>query len=171
VTIAEDRASEHATTWVAGFAEGWRAPRDADGFADHFERMFTPDARLIQPQLPVVVGRRALREEFARPFFALIPDAHAEVERWAAHGDTIYIDVVLRGTLGGAPITFRSCDRITLDDDGLATERVANSDPLTLLAAVATRPRAWPAFLRLQAGALRRRLAQRRAASVDTIAS
>jgi hypothetical protein len=151
-------ATTAAERWVAGFAEGWRAPAGADGFADHFTQMFTADARLVQPQLPDSIGPRGLREDFARPLFSLIPDLHGEVERWAARGNTIYIDVVLHGTLGGKPITIRSCDRITLDDEGLATERVANADPLEIIQAVLTRPRAWPAFARFQYGAIKRRL-------------
>jgi ketosteroid isomerase-like protein len=144
---ATDGAAE---TWIEAFVEGWRAPAGPDAFADHFLPWLDPEIRLVQPQLPVLVGHRAFREGFARPLFALIPDLHGEVESWAASGDVIYIEVVLRGTLGGGPVEFRSCDRITLRD-GLAIERVAYMDPGAILAAVARRPRAWPAFVRSQA--------------------
>jgi ketosteroid isomerase-like protein len=142
-------ASADAAAWVREFAEGWRAPADAEAFADHFDRLLTDDIRLVQPQMPPVVGREAFRERFARPVFALIPDLHATVHSWAASGDVVFIDFTLEGTLGGKPISWPCVDRVTLRD-GLAIERRANFDPTPLLRAVATRPRAWPSFVRLQ---------------------
>jgi ketosteroid isomerase-like protein len=143
--------------WVRAFIEGWRAPTDADSFADHFDDLMTDDVRLIQPQVPTAVGRRAFREQFARPVFELIGDLHATVHRWADAGDAVLIEFTLAGTLGGRPVSWDCVDRVTLRD-GLATERRAYFDPGPLLAAVATRPRAWPRFARLQAEQLRRRL-------------
>jgi hypothetical protein len=49
-------ATEAAQAWVALFAEGWLAPTSADAFADHFQPWFDPQVRLIQPQLPTMVG-------------------------------------------------------------------------------------------------------------------
>jgi hypothetical protein len=65
--------TESARAWVLAFAEGWLAPASADAFADHFQPWFDPHIRLIQPQLPTLVGHQAFRERFARPLFALIP--------------------------------------------------------------------------------------------------
>ena len=76
--------SSIAETWVASFAEGWRAPTGPDAFAEHFYKLLAPDVLLIQPQLPTVVGHDAFKEQFVKPVFALIPDLHGEVERWAA---------------------------------------------------------------------------------------
>jgi SnoaL-like domain len=143
--------------WVQAFAEGWRAPTGADAFADHFDRLIDDDIRLEQPRIPTLVGREAFRERFARPLFTLIPDVHGRVESWAASGEKLFIEVVVEGTLGGRPVRFRSLDEIQLRD-GLAIERRANLDPLPLLGAVATRPRAWPRFMRTQALQLRQRL-------------
>jgi ketosteroid isomerase-like protein len=155
VTATDDgRTTEE---WVRAFIEGWRAPTDADSFADHFDHLMADDVRLIQPQLPTAVGRQAFREQFARPVFELVPDLHATVHRWAAHGDTVLIEFTLAGTLGGRPVSWDCVDRVTLRD-GLATERRAYFDPTPLLAAVATRPRAWVRFARLQAQQLRRRI-------------
>jgi ketosteroid isomerase-like protein len=150
-----------AQAWVEGFAQGWRAPAGSDEFAAHFRTLLDPDVRLIQPRLPTTVGYRAFAEQFARPLFALIPDLHAEVERWAARGDTIYIELTLRGTLGGRPFSLRACDRIILRD-GVAVERESYFDPAPLLIAIATNPRAWPRFLRLRAGTLTRKIPTRR---------
>jgi hypothetical protein len=149
-----------AEAWVREFIEGWRAPAGPEQLATHFERVLDPAIRLIQPQLPDLVGYADFRSGFVAPLFALIPDVRGEVERWAAHGDTIYIELNLHGTLGGRPLQFRACDRITLRD-GKAIERETYLDPLPLLGSVATRPKAWPRFLRSQALQLRHRLRKR----------
>ena len=142
-------ATEAAQAWVATFAEGWVAPTSADAFADHFQPWFDPQVRLIQPQLPTMVGHRAFREHFARPLFALIPDLHGQVQRFAVGADCAYVELALRGTLGGRPIAWRVCDRATLCA-GLVVERESYFDPLPLLRALLTRPRAWPALARTQ---------------------
>ncbi|MGH2952683.1 MAG: nuclear transport factor 2 family protein [Solirubrobacterales bacterium] len=136
--------------WVGEFIEGWRAPSSADAFADHFERVCADDVRMIQPQMPTIVGKRAFRERFVRPLFELIPDIHATVHDWAASGDVIFISFTLEGTIGGNRVSWPCVDRIVLRE-GLAAERRAYFDPTSILRAVATRPRAWPKFLRLQA--------------------
>ena len=110
---------------------------------------------MVQPSLRPVVGKRAFREEFARPLFDLIPDLHGTVESWAVRGDRIYIELRLEGTVGGRRFVTRTCDRITLSD-GKAIERVAYLDPTPLVKAVARSPRAWPKFLRSQLRNLRR---------------
>lgn len=153
-TAAEARTAED---WVQAFIEGWRAPADADSFADHFDGLMTDDIRTIQPQLPTAVGRRAFREQFARPVFELIPDLRATVHRWAVDADVVLIEFTLSGTLGGRRVSWDCVDRVTLRA-GRASERRAYFDPTPLLAAVATRPRVWPRFARLQAQQLRRRL-------------
>jgi ketosteroid isomerase-like protein len=139
--------TEAAQAWVLAFAEGWLAPASADAFTDHFQSWFDPHIRLIQPRLPTLVGHQAFRERFARPLFALIPDLDGQVERFAIGADCAYIELTLRGTLGGRPIAWRACDRATLRD-GLVVERESYFDPAPLLRALLTRPRAWPALAR-----------------------
>jgi hypothetical protein len=146
-----------AEAWVAGFAAGWRSPAGPREFAEHFRPMLAPDVRLIQPGLPTTVGHRAFEEGFVNPLFGLIPDLRGTVERWAARGDSLYIELTLRGTLGGRPISWRVCDRVTLGH-GVAVERESYLDPTPLIAAVATRPRAWPRYLGLQLARLVHRL-------------
>lgn len=138
---------EAAQAWVAAFAEGWRAPAGADEFADHFLPWFDPGIRLVQPGLPMLVGERAFRERFARPLFQLIPDLHGQVKRSAVSADCVYIELTLRGTLGGHPVCWRVCDRTRLRN-GLVVERESYFDLLPLLRAILTRPRAWPALAR-----------------------
>jgi ketosteroid isomerase-like protein len=157
-TTAEQAAAAEA--WVREFSAGWSAPAGPEQFVAHFERVVDPEIRLIQPQLPELVGIEEFRSGFVAPLFALMPDIRGEVERWAARGDTIYIEVTMHGTLGGKPLRFRACDRVTLRD-GKAVERETYLDPTPLLAGAATRPKAWPRFLRFQALQLRHRLRKR----------
>jgi ketosteroid isomerase-like protein len=144
-----------AEAWVEMFGEGWANPVDADTFCDHFDPWFDPEVRMIQPNLRPTVGRKAFREEFARPIFELVPDLHGTVENWAASGDVVYIELRLDGTVGRRAFTMHTCDRIKLRD-GKAYERVAYLDPAPLLKAVAASPSAWPRFLRSQLRSLRR---------------
>jgi hypothetical protein len=147
--------------WVRGFEEGWRAPNGPEGLAAHFGPMVDPQVRLIQPQMPLLVGRDGLLEGFVRPLFTLVPDLRGRVEDWAVRDDVAFIAVRLEGTLGGRAVSFRAVDRVTLRD-GLAIERESYLDPVPLLTAVLTRPRAWPRFLRTQAMQLRYRITRRR---------
>jgi hypothetical protein len=143
-------AANAAERWVEGFIEGWRAPRGPDAFAAHFRPMLSPSVRLVQPQLLEVIGRDAFEEHFVRPVFDLFPDIRGEVERWAANGDAVYIEMTLRGTLGGSrQVSWRVCDRITLEA-GVAIERESYFDPGPLIVAIAHTPRAWPTFIRAQ---------------------
>jgi ketosteroid isomerase-like protein len=147
---AATSSPEQVDTWVGEFIDGWRAPAGPEEFADHFERVCIDEVRMIQPQMPTLIGKRAFRERFVRPLFEFIPDIHATVHDWAASGDVVFISFTLEGTIGGRPVTWPCVDRVVLRD-GLAVERRAYFDPTRILRAVATRPRAWPAFLRLQA--------------------
>jgi ketosteroid isomerase-like protein len=154
-------ASSAAERWVAGFIEGWRAPGGPEAFAAHFRPMLAPGVRLIQPQLPEAIGIQAFEDEFVRPLFSLLPDIHGEVERWAARGDSLDIEMTLRATLAGRPLSWRVCDRVTLAD-GVAVERESYFDPAPLVAAIARSPRAWPAFARLKLRRPSTRLTKRR---------
>jgi hypothetical protein len=146
---------------VRGFEAGWRDPANPRAFAEHFIPMLDPQVRMVQPQMPTLVGYDAFRQRFVEPLFALIPDLHGTVSNWAADGDVLFIDVVLEGTLGGRPVRFESVDRVTLRD-GVAVERVAFMDPAPLMKAIATRPRAWPRFARVQARQVQSMLKSRR---------
>jgi SnoaL-like domain len=128
--------SSSAETFVAAFTEGWRAPADADAFADAFEPWLAEDVRLVQPAFPDFIGHEGLREQFARPLFTLMPDAHGTVLSWAAAGDVVFIEIRVEGTVAGEPSGWTSVDKITLRD-GRAVERVANFDPAPLLEAAA----------------------------------
>jgi hypothetical protein len=151
-----------AEQWIERFKLAWATTNGPAAFAEHFRSLLSPDVRLLGPQLPPLRGFEAFEQSFVEPMFSLIPDIHAEVERWAtsdnaASDATIYLEVTLRGTIGRYPLSFRACDRLTLRD-GIATERESYFDPLPLLLGVLRSPSAWPRFVRLQLATLRLRL-------------
>jgi SnoaL-like domain len=149
-TATESGTTKRTTEeWVEAFAEGWRAPTDADAFCNHFDALIDDRVRLIQPQLPDLVGKREFRERFARPLFSLLSDVRGTVESWAMRDELAFIELTIRGRVGGRQVEMRTIDKVTIRD-GLAVERVASLDPSPLLAAVALAPRAWPAFARVQ---------------------
>jgi hypothetical protein len=151
-----------AEQWVAAFKRGWETTSGPAAFAEHFRSLLAPDVRLLGPQLPPLKGYEAFERSFVEPMFSLIPDIHAEVERWAASDSatsdaTIYLEVTLRGTIGRRPLSFRACDRLTLRE-GIATERESYFDPLPLLLGVLRSPSAWPRFIRIQLATLKLRI-------------
>jgi ketosteroid isomerase-like protein len=159
--IAETKAPEAVEAWLRHFEAGWRNPGGPAAFTAHFEPVLHPEVRMLQPQLPTIVGVEEFRRGFAEPTFALFPDLRGEVEHWATDGERLYVELRLQATVGGAPVSWITCDRITLRD-GLATERVAYFDAGPLLKAFALHPRAWPRFARSQLLQLRFRLGRRR---------
>jgi ketosteroid isomerase-like protein len=156
--VAEQRAQD----WAWGFTEGWSSPAGPQAFVEHFRPLLAEDIVLRQPQLPPTVGFEAFERDFVAPLFALFPDIRGEVKRWVSDGETLYIELTLRGTLvGGHALAWRVCDRVMLRD-GVAIERESYFDPSPLLAAIVRSPRAWPAFIRLRAGRAINRIATTR---------
>ena len=156
VSGSADTDTQTAAAWVAAFAAGWAEPSDAESFCDHFDPLLDDEIRLVQPQLPVTVGKPAFRERVARPLFELLDDVRGTVESWASSGNVVFVELVIRARLGSRPVELRTLDRITLRD-GRATERIAYLDPLPMLGAVARSPRSWPRFARIQIGRLVKR--------------
>jgi ketosteroid isomerase-like protein len=152
---SEAPTSEALTTatdaWIDAFTDAWRSPGGPDLFADRIEPWLHPDVRMIQPQLPGLAGRGPFRERFVRPLFELMPDLSGHVERSGTSDDGCYVELTLTGTLGGRPVSWRVCDRMTLRD-GLVIERESYFDPSPVLRAALTRPRAWRPLLRFWIG-------------------
>jgi ketosteroid isomerase-like protein len=140
---------------VAAFDAKWRAGGPAAAFVERWRDLLDPEIRLVQPQVPTLVGFEAFARGFVGPFFALMPDARGEVLGWAAAGDTAYVEIEITGTIGRRQVKLRSCDRLTVRD-GRIVERVAYADPGPLLGAIALTPRAWPTFIRMQIDQRRR---------------
>jgi ketosteroid isomerase-like protein len=140
---------------VEAFDAKWRAGGPAAAFVERWKDLLDPEIRLVQPQVPTLVGYEAFARGFVEPFFALMPDARGEVIGWATAGETAYVEIEITGTIGRRKVTLRSCDRLTVRG-GRIVERVAYADPGPLLAAVALTPRAWPTFIRMQIDQRRR---------------
>ncbi len=127
--------------FVQFFAAGWRfGARESEAFFRHFGPRMHPDTVLIQPIARPARGPRALQELFG-PLFKVIPDLVGDLKRWGETADGVFIELTLRGHLGGRPVEWTVVDRIILED-GLIRERQSYFDPAPLLKAVALRPRA-----------------------------
>jgi SnoaL-like domain len=144
--MTEEAAELRAADFVRRFAEFWTSPSP-----DRLAMLLADDVRLVAPMTPVT-DTLADGERAFSAIFDLIPDLTAEVHGWGATDSGVLIDFTLSGSAGGAPISWRAVDRIEIREDGLATERVSYFDSLPLIAAVARRPRAWPAFVRSRRG-------------------
>ena len=129
--------------FVERFKGFWEAP---DPEALH--ELLHDDAHLVQPLMPEVRSRAAYAEAMRR-LLTLIPDLHGRTRAWGPTEDGVLIEHTLAGTLGGKAIRWDLVDRITLRD-GRVAERIAYFDPLPLLLAVLTRPRALATVLRMR---------------------
>jgi SnoaL-like domain len=131
-----------AADFVCRFEEFWRAPTP-----ERLDTLLAEQVRLIAPMTPTTGTLTDGKRAFAG-LFELIPDLTGEVHRWGPTANGVLIEFTLSGTAGGAPISWHAVDRITLDANGLATERISYFDSLPLVLTAARRPRAWPAFMR-----------------------
>jgi SnoaL-like protein len=131
-----------AADFVRRFAAFWRAP-----LPERLDTVLAPEVHLSAPMIPTTHGLEAGRRAFA-DLFELISDMTAEVHRWGATSDGVLIEFTVRGRAGGSPISWQSVDRFVLDENGLATERFTYFDSLSLVLALARRPKAWPGFTR-----------------------
>lgn len=139
-----------AADFVGRFQEYWRAPTP-----DGLDALFASRVRLVAPMTPTTHTREQGKRAFA-DLFESIPGLTATVHRWGATEDGVLIEFTLHGTAGGRPISWDAVDRFVLDGDGLATERISYFDSVPVALAVASRPKAWPDFARVQLGRLRR---------------
>ena len=137
--------------WVEGFAQAWRAPVDGDALFDRLRPLLRPDYQFRQPLTRGTgVGLAQFRRRFVQPLLHVITDVNGTVEAWAASGETVFIELALDGRVGRHRVCLRACDRVTLADGGLATDRRTYFDPLPLIAAVLRTPRLWLPVLRWQ---------------------
>ncbi|MBA2506624.1 MAG: nuclear transport factor 2 family protein [Thermoleophilaceae bacterium] len=105
------------------------------------------DVVLIQPTTARTKGLTAAQRSFER-LLALTPDLHAAVHRWAGHENHVFIEFTMTGTLEGKTLSWENVDRFTLNDDGLATERVNFHDSVAVAAKLISHPQGWPQIYR-----------------------
>ncbi len=132
--------------YVARWLQGWSYGASQRCLDEHATTIFDEHTRYIQPLFDAVTGEQGMRELF-EGIFALIPDLRAELDHWAVNEGVALIEFTLTGTIGGKPIRVRGVDRMQLDGEKLVL-RESYFDPLPLLIALLTRPRAWPRALR-----------------------
>jgi hypothetical protein len=141
---------DEAADFIRRFAEFWQAP-----VPERLDTVLAPNACLSAPMIPTTYGLEAGRQAFA-DLFELIPDMTTEVHSWGATADGVLIEFTVRGTAGGAPISWQGVDRFVLDENGLATQRFTYFDSLPLMLTLMRRPRAWPWFARGRIKQMRR---------------
>jgi ketosteroid isomerase-like protein len=150
-TLRTETANDAAAPdFVRRFQETWAAPTP-----ERLNQLVHADIEFIQPMQPAVHGH-AEAAAFWRHLLSMIPDLTGEVVSWAARGGTVFIELRMRGTLGGEPVEWVTLDRIHLED-GKVRQRIAYFDPLPLIRAIVVRPRALGAWLRANARRLTRR--------------
>jgi hypothetical protein len=129
-----------AAAFARHFDAGWRAGGPAERFLAHFLPVTHPDVLLTQPLSPPARGHTGMRQQ-AEGLFAALPDLRAEVFRWGETPDGLLIEFSFSCTVGGRRLSWDACDRIELRD-GLLAARHSYFDPLPLVRALVTRPRA-----------------------------
>lgn len=148
--VIDTRTGEHgsAAAWVEQFADVWAAPRER---LDRLMALLSPDIVLKAPTVPPkTTGQQAGRRAFERAFRAM-PDLTAQIRRWSASGDVIFIEMTFRATIGRRQVAWHDVDRI-LFRDGVAIERIAYFDPASVRRAFLASPSALRQYLRLRFG-------------------
>ena len=136
-TDAPDAALAAKAAFVEHFRAGWAG--GAETLVPRFlPDLLDPDVVMTQPLLPPARGHDGFRA-FFETLFGTIPDLHATVQDWRPTDDGVEIDFTLHGTLGGAPITLPTTDRIVLRD-GRLLKRHAKTDPRALATTIARHP-------------------------------
>ena len=123
----------------------WRNP-SLEGMA----ALVTADIEIKQPLSPDMHGRDEVLEEY-RKLFKWIPGLHAEVEKWAANGDDLYIRKRVIAPLPGGEIRFAVIDEFHLRD-GYADRCTTYFDSMPIYGKLALKPGSWLPWVRSRLG-------------------
>lgn len=126
------------STWVDTFTQLWREGRSR---LPDFMSLLSPEIKLVAPGLRSTRGWVEGELAFKRTFDVL-PDLTAQVDRWSATGDVLFIEMTFSATIGGNKVTWRNVDRFVFRD-GIAVERVAFFNPSPVRAAFLRSPAGW----------------------------
>lgn len=147
--VADHRTGEQVTVeaWVARFARHWSI-----GAADlePILGLLSPEVRLEAPGLRATQGKAAARRAFRRAFHAM-PDLTADVTGWSARGDSLFIAMTFRATVGKRQVRWSNVDMFRLHQ-GAVVERVAHYDPSPLRRAFLSSIGGLLQYFRLKAG-------------------
>jgi hypothetical protein len=135
--------------FVEIFEVGWKESKP-DGFLAFFGRLSHPDVIATQPLLPTAVGPAAYMRSFENTF-RLMPDMSAEVLGYGGSDDDVYVESMVRATVGGRPTEFHVVDHFQLRDQ-LIYRRDAFFNPQPIVISVLLRPWVLPAVARAMRG-------------------
>lgn len=148
---------------IERFTAGWSDPHPLA-----WDNLLAEDVELTQPLLRHGRGRELWHEE-ARRLLAFLPDLRGEVLSWAAHRETMFIDLRLSASAGGARLSIRACDQLTISTTGLIVRRDSRFDPWPVTGTLIRHPSTWWPWWRSGVGPLlaRRALLARPGAGSD----
>ena len=104
--------------WVELYASTW-ASREPGAKA----RVWHEDGRLHHPVLDMDIDGATV-PRFDDNTKALIPDLDWRVQRWAAHGDVVFLEWSWTGTVNGTRVALEGVDRMVVRDGRIVEEAV-----------------------------------------------
>jgi SnoaL-like domain len=119
--------------FVAKFADFWNKPS-----AQRLPELLHSDVVLVQPLAPRTTGIGAAQAQFRR-FSHCLPGLRADVDRWCAKEDLVFIEFRLHIRVGDTAIEWPNVNRLQLRD-GKGIERVTYFDALALLPTLLRHP-------------------------------
>lgn len=123
--LTDAAADADPQEFLSRFTEMWKDPTPQE-FAD----LFSEDGELLHPTMDEPIARDEIPEYVAQ-ITSVSPDISLSVDRWAARGNSVFIEWTITGSYADEQIRWRGADRFTLQGDR-ATEGVAYFDTLPL---------------------------------------
>lgn len=125
--ILDHRSGETGTIedWVTRFSQVWSDPRDR---LEDLLALLDDAVHLQAPSRPPESrGKEAARAAFQRAFVGM-PDLHADIGQWSASGDSLFIAMTFRASIGGRALAWKNVDQFQFAN-GSAVQRTAHFDP------------------------------------------
>jgi ketosteroid isomerase-like protein len=117
---------------VQGFLDRFRAFGRAPS-PERYEALFDPaEGTVLHPGMRAPLPAAQVRAYMAT-YLAAIPDFRFEVETWAERDGTVFVEASNTGTVGGAPLAWRTVYCVSLRGDRVLRGR-AYGDRVPLLA-------------------------------------
>lgn len=123
--VTDASADAKPREFLTRFTDMWKNPTPQE-FAD----LFSEDGELLHPTMEGPIARDEIPGYVAQ-ITSVSPDISLSVDRWAARGNSIFIEWTISGSYADEQISWRGADRFTLQGDR-AIEGVAYFDTLPL---------------------------------------